>query len=121
MVSLLQCFPLLCIVAGGIVGLCIRRRIESVGPGMMGGLLGGLLLTLVPYLALRLSGALCLSYGNGLYCIEPGPWWGGVVPLWPGSGPRRMSTREWMFGFARGGWSPLREDEGENRESSQER
>jgi hypothetical protein len=37
---------------------------------------------LVPYVALRLSGALYLSYGNGLYCIEPGPKVGSPVVAW---------------------------------------
>ena len=66
-------FPGVCVVAGGIAGLCRHKRITTVCAGM----LCGLLLTLLPYVALRLSGALRLSYGNGRYCIEPA--WGGQV------------------------------------------
>jgi len=70
---LIYIFPGVCIVAGGIAGLCRHKRIATVCAGM----LCGLLLTLLPYVALRLSGALRLSYGNGRYCIEPA--WGGQV------------------------------------------
>ena len=66
-------FPGVCVVAGGVAGLCRHRRITTVCAGM----LCGLLLTLLPYVALRLSGALRLSYSNGRYCIEPA--WGGQV------------------------------------------
>lgn len=70
---LIHIFPGICVVAGGVAGLCVRRRFTAVCAGM----LCGLLLTLIPYVALRFSGALRLSYGNGSYCIEPA--WGGWV------------------------------------------
>lgn len=78
MIWLLYNLPVVCVVAGGVAGLWLRRRITSVCAGMV----CGLLLTLLPYVALRVSGALRLSYGNGLYCIEP--HWGGplVGYLW---------------------------------------
>ncbi len=82
MISLLYYLPLICVLAGGAAGLWIRRRITSVCVGM----LCGLFLTLLPYLALRVSGGLRLSYGNGMYCIEP-HWSGPIVGyLWLATG-----------------------------------